>query len=370
MENSEAEPQKKTEKEVDPFATPKPGNPPIVTEADALAEIFGETLFDASPVEFARLAKVFRSSLGPRDVTEELHVNIILLGICQLRQVVQATKADPNGPDPKLFKLTSDTMKLITHGYERIAEFRKRTDQHLDEWQLTEQLKFKRALEEAAKDCVTPDPNWREVLNCNVPDDVGGQKWPVVSGTAIKAYDVMMALLEKVPMERVFMEWYEVTAADIRAIRGCYEETGCIIEKVEPYVHYRHVPMYDLTACVYGRGLRPDEVRIKGPWKYNGKPLTTAEMIHHGLRLSDMLYRELAPADWVDPPEEATPTDPPPMLQLEGPKDPAPPEVEGAPSVDGGPSQPAQIQADATVEALDEPGENTHEDQNTDKPRG
>jgi uncharacterized protein (DUF433 family) len=236
--------------------------PPITIEAQALAEVLAGGLLAGTPADFARTGKAFRAAMNPRDDSEQLQVDLAMLAVYQFRQVARGLMDGPL--TPLLLKAQVEAAKLLDRSMVHLKALRLRKAEALDVARPSPEAALRRAREEAAQDCTTPDPQWMDVMRldhelCHA--NLG--TYPLLRGTKVLAFDVIEDLNRGWPMERFFLEHPTLTAADVRAALGCWQEIRCRVDKpVPPDPDMRHIPRYDLGACVYGRGLKKEEVRF------------------------------------------------------------------------------------------------------------
>jgi uncharacterized protein (DUF433 family) len=173
------------------------------TSADDLAELLKHSFLSGPPGEFARFAAAFRSAMKVRDLTEQLQVDMVILAGFQLRQVVLGLKADPHVRHP------SEALDEALGLYHKAVE----------------ELRMSRAWPDHVPYVVYGKSDRARESSPRGP----GIRYPMVRGTNYRALDVMLDILRGWPMEEIFLKYPGLTAADVRAIRGCEAETGCVI---------------------------------------------------------------------------------------------------------------------------------------------
>jgi hypothetical protein len=197
------------------------------TSADDLAKLLKYSFLSGPPSEFARFAAAFHSAMKVRDLTEQLQVDMVILASIQLRQVVLGLKADPHARH--LSEALEEALGLYNKAVEELRMLRARPDHAPDVARGNDHR-----AREAARVRGTHEPAWSGILAAGASPRGPGLRYLMVRGTNYRALDVMLDILRGWPMEEIFLKYPGLTAADVRAIRGCEVETGCVIWDDQP----------------------------------------------------------------------------------------------------------------------------------------
>src|SRR5207245_1475453 len=103
-----------------------------LTEADASRQVFAAGMLGGTAADFIPKALTYRASMNARDISEELHVDLCLAGIFQMRAVVAEMGQPGAVAAGKLVKPQVEAMKLLATSRKALEALRTRKHDGLD----------------------------------------------------------------------------------------------------------------------------------------------------------------------------------------------------------------------------------------------